>query len=158
MEAIPALLVPFSELKGDSSLQSGNRGARKIIVTELYAKTEREATEVRWRAPTGHERCPVWLTQDTEVAVFNQYAKQDRHYHKQATEIYIVQDGSMTIDVDGTHYHLATGDMIVVKPGAVHEIMSRNSEFICRVVTVNCRGLVDKFVVPGNHRGPNGGV
>lgn len=80
---------------------------------------------------------------DTEVAVFNQNAKQDRHYHNEGTEIYMVLEGKMETEVAGQNYLLVVGDMIVVNPGAVHEV-KRNTNFICPVITVNCEGLSDK--------------
>jgi quercetin dioxygenase-like cupin family protein len=84
---------------------------------------------------------------DTEVAVFSQRALQDRHYHRLGTEMYMVLEGRMEIEVAGKNYVLFPGDMIVVNPNAVHQVKPEGTEFICRVVTVNCGGAPDKYVV-----------
>jgi quercetin dioxygenase-like cupin family protein len=51
----------------------------------------------------------------------------------------------MTIEVDDKDYLLGPGDMIVVNPGAPHEVKRDGSSFLCRVVTLNCRGASDRF-------------
>jgi mannose-6-phosphate isomerase-like protein (cupin superfamily) len=100
------------------------------------------------------EKCPVQKisnykdeTTGIEIAVFNQFARQDRHYHNIGTEIYMVMEGHMIIEVKGVSYRIEAGDMIVVNPLAVHEVKPSGTEFLCRVVTVNCKGDKDKYVV-----------
>ncbi|MBI1929192.1 cupin domain-containing protein [Candidatus Poribacteria bacterium] len=143
---LPALLVTLGALKEDRALSTGNRGARKLIVTTLYDQKEKQASEAIWKSPLGSEKCPVLVMEKMEAAVFNQQASQDCHYHKEGTEIYMVIEGNMLIAVEGTDYVLSEGDMIVVNPEAVHQVKPEGTEFICRVITVNCGGASDKYV------------
>ena len=143
---VPALLIRKSALESDSALREGARGARKLIVTELFERKECEASNIEWRAPADNEKCPVQVMADSEVGIFNQFASQDRHFHEKGTEIYIVIDGSMTIEIQGIDYSLHGGDMIVVNPGTIHEVKPDGLVFLCRVVTLNCGGSKDKFV------------
>jgi mannose-6-phosphate isomerase-like protein (cupin superfamily) len=145
MKKPPALLVTLESAKADPALRRRGRGARKILVTEAYPG-EQEAAESIWRPPGGPGKCLVQVMRDTEVASFTERAPQDRHYHKIATEIYIVLEGSMTIEVEGDDYNLGAGDMIVVNPGAAHQVKPGRSKFICRVVAVNCGGPADKYL------------
>jgi mannose-6-phosphate isomerase-like protein (cupin superfamily) len=144
-----AFIVHKAAIERDPALKPGGRGARKLVVTELYEASEVEATEITWTQPTSGAACPVRIMTDTEVAVFNQTASQDRHHHKVGTEIYMVLDGTMAIEVEGEDYLLSEGDMIVVSPNAVHEVKPAGTEFLCRVVTVNCGGANDKFTEEG---------
>jgi quercetin dioxygenase-like cupin family protein len=142
-----ALVVRLEAVKRDGALRPEGRGARKILVTEIYPAKEMETTEVLWNPPVGEEKCSVQVTTDTEVAVFTQTARQDRHYHKTGTEIYMVLEGTMVIEVEGEDYTLSAGDMIVVQPGATHEVKPEGTEFLCRVVTANCGGAADKYKI-----------
>jgi mannose-6-phosphate isomerase-like protein (cupin superfamily) len=147
MNTIPVLYVKMDTLRDDPVFQPGQEGARKLLVTSLY-KNECEATDVIWS--TNPQKCPVQVMEDTEVAVFTHHAAQDRHYHKKGTEIYMAMSGTVSIEVKGVDYILEVGDMLVVNPGVVHEVRPSGAEFMCRVVTVNCMGDKDKFVVaPG---------
>jgi mannose-6-phosphate isomerase-like protein (cupin superfamily) len=118
----PALFVALEAVNRDPVLQSGNRGARKILVTEVFSATEEKALQDVWESTTATGKCSVVETNDTEIAVFNQNASQDKHYHKIGTEIYMVLEGRMIIDVAGKLYSLLPGDMIVVNPMSVHEV------------------------------------
>jgi quercetin dioxygenase-like cupin family protein len=138
----PALLITLQACKSDPALRE--RGDRKLLVTELYADREEEATDVAWQPRTASGKCPVRQMPDTEFAVFTQAAKQTRHYHRLGTEIYTVIEGRMTIEVEGIDYSLAPGDVLVVKPRAVHEV-KRKGAFLCHVLTVNCGGAKDRF-------------
>jgi len=142
----PAMVVGLAEVELDPALQIGPRGERKLLVTELYSATEKPASRVVWRAPKAGEKCEVQVMPDTEIAVFTERAKQERHHHKQGTEIYMVVEGSMTIQVSRERYVLSGGDMIVVNPDAVHEVLQTGTAFLCRVVTVHCGGRGDRYV------------
>lgn len=146
MKRPAALVITLDAVKKDAAFNPEGRGARKLLVTELYSETEQEATEVLWSPPRGAERCAVQVMADTELAVFTELARQDRHYHREATEIYIVVEGRMTIEVEGRDYTLHAGDMIVVNPGAAHEVKRGDEKFICRVIAVNSKGAADKFL------------
>ena len=136
---ISALFVSLKETEEDPALNT--RGDRKILVTEIYSRKEIAAEVDIWRPATP---CPVMLMKDTELAVFTQVAKQTRHRHKRGTEIYVLLEGSMLIDVEGTEYTMKQGDMIIVPPGAFHEVQ-REGKFLCRVITVNCGGPKDRY-------------
>ena len=115
-------------------------------MTEIYPDKEEAANGILWNPPAASGKCPVQVMSDTEMACFTHHASQDRHYHKVATEIYMVLEGSMNVEVEGEVYSLAAGDMIVVNPGAIHQIRPEGTEFICRVVTANCGGASDKYM------------
>lgn len=144
MRQLPALLVTLAAVKKDLALPC--RGARKLLVTRLCAGHEVEACEVTWLPPDVSDKCQVQSTTDIEVAVFTQHAAQDLHHHKIGTEFYTVVEGRMVIEVEGQSYALTAGDMIVVNPGAVHQVKPDTTEFICRVITVHCAGASDKYL------------
>ncbi|HTY87405.1 MAG TPA: cupin domain-containing protein [Candidatus Acidoferrum sp.] len=138
----PAILFTLAAAKRDPALQT--RGQRKILVTELYDTKEEVASATYWSPQASSGKCPVLLMQDTESAVFSQVAKQTRHCHKIGTEIYVLLEGRMTIEVEGTDYPLSPGDTLVVLPGAYHQVR-RDGEFLCRVFTVSCSGTKDRY-------------
>jgi mannose-6-phosphate isomerase-like protein (cupin superfamily) len=138
----PAILFSLEAVKHDPALQI--RGDRKVVVTELYPEKEEVATKRHWRHAMPSGRCPVVVMPDTESAVFTQVAKQTRHCHRVGTEIYVLIEGRMTIEVEGSNYTLAPGDTIMVMPGAYHQIR-REGRFLCRVFTVNCGGVADRY-------------
>lgn len=140
-----AFLVTKDAIKRDAALAAGARGARKLLVTELFAAKECEATDITWRPPDAGNKCPIQIMADSEVAVFNQHAAQDRHKHKRGTEIYMVLEGQMVIEIEGEDHKLLSGDMIVVNPNACHEVKPDGTEFLCRVVTMNCGGASDRY-------------
>ncbi len=146
MEQLPAFLVKLESVKRDVALNPGKRGARKVLVTELYPEKETEAVSIIWEPPADEEKCQVQVMGNIEVATFTQNASQDRHFHKIGTEIYIVLEGEMKIDVEGDDYVLLAGDMIVVNPGAVHKVKPEGIKFLCRVVTPNCVGKPDRYL------------
>ena len=141
------LKVPVANIKKDSVLKKGQRGARKIIVTNIWKRQEKETKSDLWRSPRGKGKCPVWWMSNAEMAVFNQYTAQDRHYHKEGTEIYIVMEGRFIIEIDWKTYRLVSEDSIIVPPFSVHQVINKRNKYLCRVVTLNCRGDQDKFIV-----------
>ena len=138
-------------LASDEALGDGPhaRGARKLLVSERYEAREVEAVEVQWRAPRGDERAMVVSGRGGEVAVFTERAIQQRHRHREATEIYSVIEGTLEIEVDGARYTLEAGDMIVVAPGAAHEVLASAGPLLCRVISFGATrgGADDKEVV-----------
>jgi len=130
----------------DPALEPGARGARKHVVTSLFDKKEEEATRAAWLPPAESEKCPVIVAPAWEMASFTETTAQDRHYHRRGTEIYSVLSGTMSVDVEGELFSLYEGDMLVVNPGAVHVVL-REGCFLARVITVDCGGTDDKFVV-----------
>ena len=135
---IPALLIRLEAIAEDAALDEC--GYRKIAVTHLREASEQAAAAGVWRPSA---QCPVLVTENLETAVFNEKARQDRHYHERATEIYIPIEGSVVIEVEGVDYSLRAGDMLVVNPGARH-IVKPGGRFLCRSITANCGGEADK--------------
>jgi len=146
MADLPCFIVGADAVDDDQALALAGCGARKHVVTSLCKDKERNATEIVWHAPAKREKCPVLVTESWELAAFSEVAPQDRHYHKKGTEIYTVLEGEMWIEVEGKVHHLEEGDIIVVNPGVVHQVL-REGIFIAQVITVNCGGKDDKFVV-----------
>ena len=141
------LKIPMEEVRKDPALSVGNRGARKQIVTTLYTDKEKESNSDIWYAPADTEKCQVLRLSGVEMGVFNQEARQDRHYHKEGTEIYFLIEGDFFIGVEGKEYHLTEGgDAIVVNPFSVHEVKNKGNQYFCRVVILNCGGEQDKYL------------
>ncbi len=147
MPKTPTLLILMDSLKRDPALRAGSRGERKILVTELYPGSEVESASIAWEAGNDSASVPVQLMADVEMAVFTHHASQTRHFHKLGTEIYTVVEGRMIIEVEGVEYPLRAGDTIVVNPGAVHQVLPRENEFVCKVVTAHCAGIADKYKI-----------
>jgi len=149
--AFPVFLVTLAAAKGDFALLRGSRGARKWVVTDLFVKKEEAADQPVAPPPEVGKQCPVLLAKDTEIAVFNQFAAQDRHMHMQGTEIYMPIEGTVTLEVEGKDYCLLPGDMLIVNPGVAHMVRGSEQAYLCRVVCVNCGGVQDKKVVDLPH-------
>lgn len=145
MSKVPTLLISLDSIRKDPALGAEGRGERKILVTELYSRTEVEATCVNWEAGNASAPTPVQVMADVEMAVFTHRASQASHLHKLGTEIYMVLEGRMIIEVEGVEYTLKAGDTIVVNPGAFHKVIPRGNEFLCKVITINCGGTRDKY-------------
>jgi quercetin dioxygenase-like cupin family protein len=138
----PALLIKLEAVQAAVEKD----GERKILVTKMYPR-EIPATEIAWSHQASSGKRPVLLTTDTESGVFTQAAKQTRHFHGVGTELYMVLEGTMTIEVEGDTFTLSSGDAIVVLPGACHYVQRDKSSFLCRTITVNCGGESDKYDV-----------
>jgi quercetin dioxygenase-like cupin family protein len=141
-----AFVIHLADVKQDPALQPGARGARKLLVTELYPEREQAACQTVWSPPSVTEKCQVQVTPDIELATFNEQNAQDRHYHQIASEFYTVLKGVMVIEVDAQAYTLSAGDTIVINPGTVHQIKPQGCEFICQVITAHCSGIADKYI------------
>jgi mannose-6-phosphate isomerase-like protein (cupin superfamily) len=144
---LPALILRLDRTKDDPALRPGGRGARKLIVTELRENAESLPRHADWASSDAAGKCPVLVMPSTELAVFNETAPQDRHYHRKATEIYFVLEGQLLIEIEHVDHLLYGGDAIVVLPGAVHHIKPSGHRFLCRVISIDCAGPADKFVV-----------
>ena len=141
------LYIKLNQLKQDPVLAHGNRGVRKLIVTKIYDGKEQKATNDTWSPPAPGQECPVLQMNNAEMGVFNEAANQDRHYHKEGTEIYEVIEGEVVLEVEGKIYRLNQGDTLVVYPFSIHEVKKETSKFLCRIITLNCGGEKDKYFV-----------
>jgi mannose-6-phosphate isomerase-like protein (cupin superfamily) len=139
-----SLFVRLAQIKTDPALQPDARGARKLAVTRMYDR-ETPAVDPCWAPPDTGRRCPVLQLPATEMAVFNQDAAQQRHYHKQATEIYVVVAGAMAIEIDAATHLMQTGDAVILGPGVVHEIKNQGLKFTSYVIGADCGDPGDKI-------------
>jgi quercetin dioxygenase-like cupin family protein len=85
----------------------------------------------------------LYKTDDVEIAVKNYKAgdKEEKHYHKIATEITIISDGK--VRMNGTIY--GTGDIITIEPGEATDFEVLE-DTITTVVKLPCV-KDDKFIV-----------
>jgi quercetin dioxygenase-like cupin family protein len=141
------LFIALDQVKQDPALSPGKRGARKIIVTEIYKGKEHEATSDIWSPPAPGQECPVLRMSNAEMALFNHETEQNRHYHEEGTEIYEAIEGEVVVEVEGKTYCLEQHDTLVVHPFSVHEVKKGEVQFLCKVITLNCGGEKDKFRV-----------
>lgn len=145
----PAIIFRLDRTKDDPALRPGARGARKAVVRELRPDSEFPLTQHEWAAPADPAgKCPVVVMPTCEMSVFNETATQDRHLHREATEIYLVLEGRMLIEVENVEHTLWGGDVIFVRPGATHHVKPSGHRFLCRVITVDYPSPRDKVVVP----------
>ena len=54
-------------------------------------------------------------------------AATQRHYHAGSEEIYLILDGGGELEVDGERREVATGDAVLIPPGAWHELRAGQS-------------------------------
>ncbi len=82
-----------------------------------------------------------------EVAIFTQKTVQDRHYHSDATEIYIVTRGKMDILVgsEGNFRSIVQGDLLHIEAGTWHQVL-RTTDFTAIVISPETDGEKGKYV------------
>ena len=85
----------------------------------------------------------LYKTDDVEVAVKNYKAGEidEKHYHKIATEITIISDG--TVRMNGTIY--GSGDIITIEPGEATDFEAL-TDVVTTVVKLPCV-KDDKYIV-----------
>ncbi|HWB03424.1 MAG TPA: cupin domain-containing protein [Verrucomicrobiales bacterium] len=55
-----------------------------------------------------------------------------RHYHKLSEEFYFILEGSGVMEIDGEARDVASGDAILIPPGAWHQITATETlRFLC---------------------------
>jgi mannose-6-phosphate isomerase-like protein (cupin superfamily) len=52
------------------------------------------------------------------------------HFHRQSEELYLVTAGSGRLRVDGEEREIATGDCVVIPPGARHKLWNTGDELL----------------------------
>jgi mannose-6-phosphate isomerase-like protein (cupin superfamily) len=121
----------------------GSKGDQKILITHQPPLTQRLG-QVLWKplAPNGKRHCQV--TKNIDLAVFNEHAPQQQHAHEKQTEVYIVVQGLMKIEIESVPFELSAGDMIVVNRTARHDV-KRDSAFLAIAIGANSE-LGDKIV------------
>ncbi len=58
----------------------------------------------------------------------------ERHYHRQAEEIYFLLEGSGTMEVDGEESRVGPGDAVLIPPNSWHRICAEGGaplRFLC---------------------------
>jgi mannose-6-phosphate isomerase-like protein (cupin superfamily) len=58
----------------------------------------------------------------------------ERHYHREAEEIYYVVQGAGELELDGEHRQVSAGDAALIPPGARHQIRADGTgalRFLC---------------------------
>lgn len=59
-------------------------------------------------------------------------AATDRHFHKVSEELYFIQEGAGSMEIDGQTRMVKPGDAILIPPGAWHQIRATESlRFLC---------------------------
>ena len=131
-----------------NKLGQPNNHGRKVLATSIF-RDETLISNPVWKVPA------VLPTGDggLEVASFTEYAGQDRHLHKQSSEIYTVLRGTMRVYLDDEGpFELGDLDELVVLPGTIHEIVQNKPgggevfDLLVRVHALNSFGAKDKFV------------
>lgn len=69
----------------------------------------------------------------------------ERHYHLELREVYLVARGSSTIVVGNTPITLHAGDVIVIEPGEVHTFVQSTPDYFHFVL--HCPPIGDDKVV-----------
>ena len=145
---LPAVLVRSREIEAarrDPKTYLGSRGDQKVVISYRYSGVE-SLDDVVWTALAPNGKRHYEVAAGVEFALFDERAKQSRHYHRRATEVYTVLEGEMNIEVAGVEYTLAVGESIIVNPWSAHEV-KKAAHFLAQVVTANCSGLNDKHIV-----------
>jgi mannose-6-phosphate isomerase-like protein (cupin superfamily) len=145
---LPAVLLRSREIEAarrDPKAYLGNRGDQKVVISYRYSGVE-SLGDVIWTALAPNGKRHYEVAAGVEFALFDERAKQSRHYHRRATEVYTVLYSEMNIEVAGVEYTLAVGESIIVNPWSAHEV-KKTAHFLAQVVTANCSGLNDKHIV-----------
>jgi quercetin dioxygenase-like cupin family protein len=139
--SLPAITTAIAEHTG----HLGERGDQKILITYQYG-TREQIANVSWQplARSGNKHFCV-TPYGLDVAVFDNRAKQDRHYHRTSLELHRVLEGTLTIWVGGVKHTIPAGEEILVAPYAVHEVVTE-TPFIAMVIVANTTGTGDKFL------------
>jgi mannose-6-phosphate isomerase-like protein (cupin superfamily) len=126
----------------------GNNG-RKVLVNRIREHRERPIEDPEWAPePDGAGRTPVLETGagGLEVATCTERAAQDRHMHRESTEIYTVLEGRLAIYLnDEGPLELGEGDEAVILPETVHQVAPLGPVLV-RVHAVDSGGESDKYV------------
>lgn len=150
------LIVRYADAISDPRLGLADNNGRKFLVNGIYAEKE---CHVQKGLDVSNPDFVVWKSDcdgkvpilevgvgGAEAATFTQEAKQDRHKHLVGTEFYTVLEGRMKIRIDDKEIELNARDEAIILPGTVHEIISKNSNFVTRGHFIDCYGVDDKYM------------
>ena len=143
---LPYVWVRKLDAQADQRMREQGNAGRRVVALKLMPGYSLPLKSCRWQPPLKDSKS--WIVESGakrfEVSTFNQLTKQYRHYHKEATEIYTVLEGQMTIWVKDDIICLDQGDEIIILPGTWHEVLG-GDKFLTRVHTLNCQGDSDKY-------------
>jgi mannose-6-phosphate isomerase-like protein (cupin superfamily) len=145
---LPAVLLRSREIaaaRRDPKAHLNSRGDQKVVITYRYSGVE-SLSDVTWTALAPNGKRHYEVATGVEFALFDERAKQSRHYHCRATEVYTVLEGEMSIEVAGVEYTLTGGESIIVNPWSAHKVR-KAAHFLAQVVNANCSGPNDKHIV-----------
>lgn len=70
---------------------------------------------------------------NSKVTIPFGYANQgvnEKHFHKQMHEVYLIASGTSTAVVNGAKVHLTKGDIFVVEPGEIHTFIENSTDYL----------------------------
>jgi mannose-6-phosphate isomerase-like protein (cupin superfamily) len=83
------------------------------------------------RSILDRSNAPV-ANQSLAEATVPQGGSTQRHYHKLSEEFYFILEGSGVMEIDGETRGVASGDAILIPPGAWHQITAAETlRFLC---------------------------
>lgn len=103
-----------------------------------------------------------WFTGpwESDLAVSVGYANNaidEPHLHQRITEIYLVARGVAELHVEGEHFHVETGDVVIIEPGEAHTFRSCSADYFHFVVhspgLAGVEALQEKVLVPRERLG-----
>jgi mannose-6-phosphate isomerase-like protein (cupin superfamily) len=68
------------------------------------------------------------------------YQGPPEHYHKQSCEVFEVWDGGLTLELDGSHHQVSSGESKVVETGVTHTFSNEWSERALVVTSIESPG------------------
>lgn len=98
---------------------------------EQPAFTTRDGSTIRELLNVQHEPIKNQSLAEATVAAGEET---ERHYHKDAEEIYFLLEGTAVMEVDGEAVEVGPGDAIAIPPGAWHQIRATGTghlRFLC---------------------------
>ena len=150
------LIIRYKDAIDDQVLKIQENRGRKFLLCKLNKQKE---THIKKGMDASFPDFVIWKsdldgklpilevgTGGTEVTLFTEKTKQDRHKHLLATEMYTILEGSMRIKINGKEIKLKRHDEAIILPGTVQEILPKGSSFVTRGRTINCHGEDDKYI------------
>ena len=97
------------------------------------------ADHYKWGGDLGAD-CDGWhLVKTSNLSVIEELmppgTSERRHYHLRARQFFYVLDGVLTLEVDGQHFVLQTGEGIEVSPGQPHQAYNQSAAPVRILVT-----------------------
>lgn len=116
-------------LDSDRSATVGPVEIRSLATAEPFTTADGSLIRELLGLPTARVR-----NQSLAEATLEPGQATQRHYHGEAEEIYFLLEGTGELEIDGDEASVATGDAVLIPPGAWHSIQATGSErlrFLC---------------------------